>query len=267
MRARRGLPAARLLASALACVLVALCQTAPSQVHLSLGDSPDELRVSWVTETQTFASIVQFAPLAGQQGVWNSTNPGSAEAGAGGARTVNGVQWRFAASTTRSLWLHQARLRCAVAICLYRFASSHVRTADFASRRVGQASLRGLQPGVSYGYRVSGDLLSWSPRFTFRAPRPRADNDAPLRLLAFCDAGVVDEARSGALDAAALDAESVQYDALLHCGDLAYDLDSQGGQTGDIFLNAMQPLVASLPWMVGPGNHEQAIDDLGERLG
>jgi len=125
MRARRGLSAARLLASALACVLVALCQTAPSQVHLSLGESPDELRVSWATETQTFASIVQFAPLAGQQGVGNSTNPGSAEAAAG-SRTVNGVQWRFAASTTRSLWLHQARLRCAVALCVYRLASSHV---------------------------------------------------------------------------------------------------------------------------------------------
>ena len=126
-----------------------------------------------------------------------------------------------------------------------------------ARPRPSQATLRGLQPGASYAYRVGGgDAFSWSPRFVLRAQR---DDDAqPLRLLALCDAGEVDEARAVALDAAALDAETTQYDALLHCGDIGYDLDSDDGKKADRFLNAMQPLVASLPYLVSPGNHEHA---------
>ena len=143
-------------------------------------------------------------------------------------------------------------------------ASAHVASArarsSHRSHLARQATLRGLQPGASYAYRVGGgDPFSWSPRFVLRAPRPRDDN-VPLRLLAFCDAGEVDEARGAALDAAALDAETAQYDALLHCGDFAYDLDSDHGKQGDRFLDSMQPLTASLPYLVSPGNHEQAAN-------
>ncbi len=120
-------------------------------------------------------------------------------------------------------------------------------------------TLRGLEPGVSYAYRVGGgDASPWSQRFVLRAPRPRDDDTAPLRLLAFCDAGEVDEARAGALRAAMLDADATQYDALLHCGDFAYDLENEDGTRGDRFLASMQPLAASMPYLVSPGNHEQA---------
>jgi hypothetical protein len=72
---------------------------------------------------------------------------------------------------------------------------------------VRQATLRGLAPGAAYTYRVgsSTDLFSWSPRFTFRSMRER-DDGQPLRLLALCDAGVVDPPRDAALNAAVADA-------------------------------------------------------------
>jgi hypothetical protein len=46
------------------------------------------------------------------------------------------------------------------------------------------------------------------------------------------------------------------YDALLHCGDLAYDLNSDGGRRGDRWMSRMQPLSATMPYLVAPGNHE-----------
>jgi hypothetical protein len=121
-----------------------------------------------------------------------------------------------------------------------------------------QATLRGLSPGASYSYRVGArnDIFSWSPRFTLRAMRRFEPAAAPLRLLALCDAGEVDTARRGAMDAAAADADATPADALLQCGDIAYDLNSDGGRRGDRFLAAMQPLGAALPWLVCPGNHE-----------
>ena len=101
--------------------------------------------------------------------------------------------------------------------------------------------------------------MSWSPRFTFRAPRARGDGGA-FHFLVLCDAGEVDAPRAGALNAAALDAAQAPYDALLHCGDFAYDLNSDGGRRGDRFLQRMQPLAATLPYLASPGNHEVAAN-------
>ena len=273
MRARR------VLAAVLACVGVALCgsSAAPSQVRISLGDASDELRVSWATELPTAASVVQYAPLAGRRRLRTSATASASSSAVAAnatatdadARTATGVQWRFAASPTRSIMLHQARARSRLRVSRQRRAQRAFRSRAqprFLQRSTApppptQATLRGLQAGASYAYRVGGgDPFSWSPRFVLRAPRPRDDDIAPLRLLAFCDAGEVDGARTAALDAAALDAETGAYDALLHCGDFAYDLESDGGRTGDRFLSAMQPLTASLPYLVSPGNHEQAAN-------
>ena len=99
----------QLLAVALALACASLCGSsdtaAPSQVRLALGDAPDEMRVSWQTEQPTAASVVQFAPLAGRRRLRE------AALFPGGNATATGVQWRFEASPTRSVMLHQARPR------------------------------------------------------------------------------------------------------------------------------------------------------------
>ncbi len=46
------------------------------------------------------------------------------------------------------------------------------------------------------------------------------------------------------------------YDAILHIGDFAYDLDFQNGRNGDLFMNQIQPIAAYVPYMTLPGNHE-----------
>ena len=43
------------------------------------------------------------------------------------------------------------------------------------------------------------------------------------------------------------------FDAVLHCGDLAYDLNSDGGRRGDRWLNRVQGMAAATPYLVSPG--------------
>ena len=106
-----------LLALALACAAASLCGSsetaAPSQVRLALGDAPDEMRVSWQTEEPTAVSAVQYTPLAARRRRRlreAALFPGGDAMDTGaGKRTATGVQWRFDASPTRSVMLHQAR--------------------------------------------------------------------------------------------------------------------------------------------------------------
>jgi len=44
--------------------------------------------------------------------------------------------------------------------------------------------------------------------------------------------------------------------AVLHVGDFAYDLDSDYGFNGDEFMNRIQPIATSVPYMTCIGNHE-----------
>ena len=47
------------------------------------------------------------------------------------------------------------------------------------------------------------------------------------------------------------------YDAVLHVGDFAYDMDSDNAEVGDAFMRQLQPIAGYLPYMTCPGNHEQ----------
>lgn len=78
------------------------------------------------------------------------------------------------------------------------------------------------------------------------------------RLLVLGDMGLYN---APALPSLIQDAESAAlagapFHAALHVGDLAYDLHSYGGSRGSRFLEAVQPLAATVPYMVAPGNHE-----------
>jgi len=51
-------------------------------------------------------------------------------------------------------------------------------------------------------------------------------------------------------------AELRLFDAVLHVGDMSYDLQDFNGRTGDIWNNEKQPVAANFPYMTIPGNHE-----------
>lgn len=50
------------------------------------------------------------------------------------------------------------------------------------------------------------------------------------------------------------------YDAIIHVGDFAYDLHTNNGKMGDLFMQELEPIAANIPYQVVVGNHEN--DDL-----
>lgn len=52
------------------------------------------------------------------------------------------------------------------------------------------------------------------------------------------------------------EAKQRNFDAVLHIGDLAYDLNDNEGQVGDQWLNMIEPIASAYPYMTLPGNHE-----------
>ena len=55
-------------------------------------------------------------------------------------------------------------------------------------------------------------------------------------------------------------------DWVVHAGDHAYEFAVDGGQRGDGYMDAYQPLLERAPWAPGWGNHEFLEDDRGNRL-
>lgn len=54
--------------------------------------------------------------------------------------------------------------------------------------------------------------------------------------------------------------------AVLHIGDMAYDLDSDHGKVGDTFMSLIEPLAATTPYHLCPGNHESNTDFYAYRM-
>ena len=53
------------------------------------------------------------------------------------------------------------------------------------------------------------------------------------------------------------DTQNEMYDAIIHVGDFAYDMNSDNGDVGDEFMRQIETIAAYVPYMVCPGNHEE----------
>ncbi|CAI4222936.1 unnamed protein product [Auanema sp. JU1783] len=47
-----------------------------------------------------------------------------------------------------------------------------------------------------------------------------------------------------------------KFDFVIHVGDISYDLHTNKGQNGDNYMNQLEPLISTMPYMVIAGNHE-----------
>jgi 3',5'-cyclic AMP phosphodiesterase CpdA len=112
--------------------------------------------------------------------------------------------------------------------------------------------LQSLDSGSRYGYSVAEDQFS-----EFVVPvSPPTSSPLGTRLLLLGDLGVL---RSLTIPDLKTEMEGkIRYDAILHAGDLAYDLHDLGGRRAEQFLNLIHPLSSKVPYMVCPGNHEAA---------
>lgn len=111
--------------------------------------------------------------------------------------------------------------------------------------------LSNLTPGQTYKYHCGSPNFGWSSLFTFTA-MPSGTDWSP-HFAIYGDMGNVN-----AQSLPRLQEETMQgvYDAVLHVGDFAYDMDSDNARVGDAFMRQIEPIAAYIPYMTCPGNHE-----------
>ncbi len=56
------------------------------------------------------------------------------------------------------------------------------------------------------------------------------------------------------------DTSNRRHEAIIHYGDIAYNLDDQCGAVGDLFMNAISPFSSQIPVVFGVGNHETSAN-------
>ncbi|XP_019768604.2 acid phosphatase type 7 [Dendroctonus ponderosae] len=122
------------------------------------------------------------------------------------------------------------------------------------SQYIHRVVLSDLAPDSRYEYHCGGSD-GWSDLFWFKT-LPSGDDWSP-HLVIYGDMGN-DNAQS--LTRLQEETQRGLYDAVLHIGDFAYDMDSDNGYVGDEFMRQIEPIAAYLPYMTCPGNHEEAYN-------
>ncbi|XP_063167808.1 acid phosphatase type 7 [Candoia aspera] len=116
---------------------------------------------------------------------------------------------------------------------------------------IHRVTLRGLVPGQRYTYRC-GSRWGWSRPYGFRALL--SGSSWSPRFALFGDLGLEN---SQSLPRLYWETQWGWYDAVLHLGDFAYDLDSDNALVGDAFMRKIEAVAAFVPYMTCPGNHEE----------
>ncbi|XP_015910291.2 acid phosphatase type 7-like [Parasteatoda tepidariorum] len=111
-----------------------------------------------------------------------------------------------------------------------------------------------LVPGSEYMYHC-GSTDGWSAVYWFTAMQ-NGTNWSP-RLVVYGDLG---NYNAQSLPRIQEEVQKGMYDALLHVGDMAYNLDSENATIGDEFMRQIETIAAYLPYQVCVGNHEQAYN-------
>ncbi|XP_054163358.1 acid phosphatase type 7-like [Oppia nitens] len=110
--------------------------------------------------------------------------------------------------------------------------------------------LKHLIPGTTYMYHC-GSTDGWSTVFWFTTMKEGSDWSP--RLAVFGDLG---NENGQSIPRLQEEVQRDMYDAVLHIGDFAYDMDSDNARVGDQFMRQIEPIAAYVPYQVCPGNHE-----------
>ena len=117
-----------------------------------------------------------------------------------------------------------------------------------------KVSLTSLKPGKTYSYAVMDgeNPTNWA---RFRVP---AKNEK-RKFVVYGDFGFHNAQSIPHLNREVYETSqggAKPVDAILHVGDIGYDLHDRAGKIADWFLQLIQPLASRIPYMVCPGNHE-----------
>lgn len=111
--------------------------------------------------------------------------------------------------------------------------------------------IKQLSFNTTYYYRVGDpDLGKWSKEYVLNTV---PNGDQVLRLAILGDLGLVN---SQSLQTLTTEVANNQVDMVLHVGDFAYDLHTDNGTVGDMFMQSLEPIASKVPYQVCAGNHE-----------
>ncbi|OWZ19396.1 Calcineurin-like phosphoesterase [Phytophthora megakarya] len=195
----------------------------PKHVHTAYGLKPGSLSVQWMTKESCGEGAAQLQLMEGYH----------AHIDVEGPKATPVAAW---ANTT--LFIDDGK--------------EHIKRWTHVVR------LEGLKPDTRYTYVVGNTYYSsWSiPYSTKTAPAPLfpEEKPKPMRFLVTGDIGY-----QNAVTLPMMQTEVAEgaVDGVVSVGDYAYNLDLMDGHVGDIFQQQVEPIVASVPFMVCPGNHEQ----------
>lgn len=128
------------------------------------------------------------------------------------------------------------------------------------SQWLHRLNMTGFQAGTQYYYRCGDNAGNWSATFNFKTQPMDSDDYQPV-IAIFGDFGIDVNAQS-TLPWLYKDAAAGAFDVVAHIGDFAYDLDSNNGTNGDVFMRNIEQIAAHVPYHTCPGNHESANDFL-----
>lgn len=98
-----------------------------------------------------------------------------------------------------------------------------------------------------------GSNLGWSAVFYFKTA-PENDEEWSPHVVIFGDMG---NENAQSLSRLQQETQRGLYDAAIHVGDFAYDMNTHDARVGDEFMKQIQEVAAYLPYMTVPGNHEE----------
>ncbi|CAL1527067.1 unnamed protein product [Lymnaea stagnalis] len=121
-----------------------------------------------------------------------------------------------------------------------------------AARFLHRAELLGLKPGARYSYRIiNGNSTVKSETLTFEVPHN--DSAKSHSFLIVADMGMLTKALQFLIH----EAVNGEYEVVFHVGDIAYNLNSEGGSLGDHYMNRVAKFTSHVPYMTTPGDHER----------
>lgn len=115
---------------------------------------------------------------------------------------------------------------------------------------IHRVRLAGLSPGTAYSYTVGDGANATSRAYSFTTPSATAYSPT---IAVFGDMGISANAQA-TMPWLIKDAQSGAIDIIAHIGDVAYDLQTNGGLVGDEYMVQVEPVAAIIPYMLCPGN-------------
>lgn len=203
----------------------------PTQIHLSWTEKPGEMRVTWFSRFSTSGQVKYSPFLCHQDNAKSSKEEQNDKEG--------------------------------------EKHSSHIKSKDSTQRRIDfglnysrygymhTAVIDDLNPECYYSYSVFNGFLE-SDTFMFKAKTHGQDIPA-YSLVVYGDMGTYSIGQQ-TFDLIMSSLQTKETLAVVHLGDMGYDMSDHQGNIGDKFLNMIQPLAAYHPYMTVPGNHESEMN-------